>query len=222
MAIFYVLSSLVYILSLIIAFLPFANVIILGEQIRILACLSACKQDTEIITPFKVAAVMNKTGFGRSSKNQNGNIEKEAIQVPETIVSDSGDQENQVDGTTAEEKIGSPKDVSAGESILRMEDHKRQTEQLLRRFESSHFFVRIAESNEPLWSKKRVGEPYSEASTAFEEQLLEDSLETAKKKNSVSASIDRGKFDSRTSGGLARGAANCCSLPNGDIVVCFT
>lgn len=209
-------------MSLIIAFLPFAYVVILGEQIRILACLSACKQDTEIITPFKVAAVMNKTGIGRNSKKQNGNIEREAIQVPETIVSDSGDQDNQVDGTMAEEKIGSPKDVSAGESILRMEDHKRQTEQLLRKFESSHFFVRIAESNEPLWSKKRVGEPFSEASTAFEEQLLEDSLETEKKKNSVSASIDRGNFDSRTSGGLARGAAKCCSLPNGDIVVCFT
>lgn len=222
MPIYYVLSSLVYFWSLIIAFLPFTYVIIIGEQIRILACLSACKQDTEIITPFKVAAAMSKTGIGKSSKKENGNFEREASPVPETIVSDSGDQDNQVDGVMAEEKIDSRKDVTTGESILRMEDHKRQTEQLLRKFENSHFFVRIAESNEPLWSKRRVVEPCSESSTAFEEQLLEDSFETAKKKNSVSASIDRGKFDSRTSGGLARGAAKCCSLPNGDIVVCFT
>ncbi|XP_057777104.1 uncharacterized protein LOC130995724 isoform X2 [Salvia miltiorrhiza] len=193
-----------------------------GEQIRILACLSAYKQDTEIITPFKVAAVMNKSGIGKNSKKQNGNIEGEASPVPETIVTNCGDQDNQTDEIMTEEKIDLPKDVSTGESLLRMEDHKRQTEQLLRRFENSHFFVRIAESNEPLWSKRRVGEDCSESSAAFEEQLLGDSLETAtttKKKNPASASIDRGKFDSRTSGGLARGVAKCCSLPNGDIVV---
>lgn len=187
-----------------------------GEQIRILACLSAYKQDTEIITPFKVAAVMNKTGIGKNSRIQNGNIEGEAIPVPETTVTNSDDQDNQL------VKTDSSRDVSTGESLLRMEDHKRQTEQLLRRFENSHFFVRIAESNEPLWSKRIVGETYSESPTASEEQLAVDFSETAtatKKKKPVSASIDRGKFDSRTSGGLARGAAKCCSLSNGDIVV---
>lgn len=201
------------------SFLTCAYVIIIGEQIRILACLSAYKQDTEIITPFKVAAVMNKTGIGKNSRMQNGNIEGEAIPVPETTVTNSGDQDNQL------VKRDSSRDVSTGESLLRMEDHKRQTEQLLRRFENSHYFVRIAESNEPLWSKRVVGESYSESPSASEEQLAVDFSETAittKKKNPVSASIDRGKFDSRTSGGLARGAAKCCSLSNGDIVVCFT
>lgn len=201
------------------SFLTFAYVIIIGEQIRILACLSAYKQDTEIITPFKVAAVMNKTGIGKNSRIQNGNIEGEAIPVPETTVTNSDDQDNQL------VKTDSSRDVSTGESLLRMEDHKRQTEQLLRRFENSHFFVRIAESNEPLWSKRIVGETYSESPTASEEQLAVDFSETAtatKKKKPVSATIDRGKFDSRTSGGLARGAAKCCSLSNGDIVVCFT
>lgn len=199
-------------------------VIILGEQIRILACLSAYKQDMEIITPFKVAAVMNKTGIGKNFKKQNGNIEGEASPVPETVVTSSADQDNQTDEIITDKKIDSSKDVSTGESLLRMEDHKRQTEQLLRRFENSHFFVRIAESNEPLWSKRRGGENCSESSTAFEERLLGDSFETAitrKKKNPASTSIDKGKFDSRTSGGLARGVAKCCSLPNGDIVVCF-
>lgn len=203
----------------------FAYVIILGEQIRILACLSAYKQDTEIITPFKVAAVMNKNGIGKSSKKQNGNIGGEAIPDSETVVASSGDQDNQHDGIVMKEKIDSVRDVSTGESLLRMEDHKRQTEQLLQRFENSHFFARIAESNEPLWSKRRSQEACFESSAAFEEQLTGDSSETAttsKKKNPVSAAIDRGKLDSRTSGGLARGAAKCCSLSNGDIVVCFT
>ncbi|KAL3631119.1 hypothetical protein CASFOL_024103 [Castilleja foliolosa] len=174
------------------------NFVFPGEQIGILACLSAYKQDTEIITPFKVAAVMNKNGIEEISKKQNGNI---------------GDGENVMKG-----KIDLLKDVSTGESLLRMEDHKRQTEQLLQRFKSSHFFARISESNEPLWSKRRPQEDYS----AYEEQLTGEFSETApttKKMNSVSASIDRGHFDARTSGGLARGAAKCSSLANGDIVV---
>ncbi|KAK6160027.1 hypothetical protein DH2020_003408 [Rehmannia glutinosa] len=193
-----------------------------GEQIRILACLSAYKQDTEIITPFKVAAVMNKNGIGESSKKQNGNIEGETNPVTQTARSSSADQDNQHGETVMKGKIDSLKDVSTGESLLRMEDHRRQTEQLLQRFKNSHFFLRIAESNEPLWSKRRAQEASLKSSAVFEEQLTGNSSETAmtmKKKNPVSAAIDRGHFDARTSGGLARGAVKCSSLSNGDIVV---
>ncbi|KAK4402925.1 hypothetical protein Sango_1033200 [Sesamum angolense] len=96
-----------------------------------------------------------------------------------------------------------------------MEDHERQTQQLLQRFKI-HFFARIAESNEPLCVKRR--EP--ESSATLEEQLTGDSSETAtttKNKNHINAVIDKGNFDARTSGGLARGA-ECWSLSNGDIV----
>ncbi|KAL3824175.1 hypothetical protein ACJIZ3_020204 [Penstemon smallii] len=185
-----------------------------GEQIQILVCLSAYKQDTEIITPFKVAAVMNKNGFGHSPNKQYGNTGEQTNQISETMDSSTGEQDYQNGETVMKGKIDSPKDVT-GESLLRMEDHKRQTEQLLQRFKSSHFFARIAESDEPLWSKRR-------ASETFEEKLNVDSLESAKqatKKNPVSAAIDRGKFDARTSGGVARGSVKCCSLSNGDIVV---
>ncbi|KAI3467400.1 hypothetical protein Pfo_024063 [Paulownia fortunei] len=193
-----------------------------GEQIRILACLSAYKQDIEIITPFKVAAVMNKNGIGESSKKQNGNLGGETNPVSQTVSASSGDQDNQHGEIVMKGKIDSHKDVSTGESLLRMEDHKRQTEQLLQRFKNSHFFARIAESNEALWSKRRAQEARLETSATFEEQLTGDSSETAtttKKKNPTSAAIDRGNFDARTSGGLARGAVKCCSLSNGDIVV---
>ncbi|KAL7091488.1 hypothetical protein ACP275_12G109300 [Erythranthe tilingii] len=190
-----------------------------GEQIRILACLSAYKQDIEIITPFKVAAVMNKNGIGESLKKQNGNIGGETHAVSQTVGAGSDDQDNQPGEIVMKEKIDSNKDVSTGASLLRMEDYERQTKQLLQRFKDSHFFARIAESNEPLWSKRRSQEEFHRSS---EEQVTGDFSETAmamKKKNPMSAAIDKGEFDARTSGGLARGAVKCCSLTNGDIVV---
>ncbi|CAI0627708.1 unnamed protein product [Linum tenue] len=117
-----------------------------GEQVHILACLSASDQDTETITPFKVAAVMCKNGIGQSPERQNGNMNDRSHAEGETSAEEGDDSSVQ----KSDPKV----DVSASESILRMEDHKRQTETLLQRFKNSHFFVRIAESDEPLWSKK--------------------------------------------------------------------
>ncbi|CAN4094710.1 unnamed protein product [Withania somnifera] len=184
--------------------------VIPGEQVHILACLSACKKDTEIITPFKVAAVMNKGGIGQSNQKQNGNTGINSGSVsPEGAVDDSSVSEN---GNT---NIDPEKEVSDGENLLRLEDYKRQTESLVQRFNSSHFFARIAESDEPLWAKRKAMEEVSDMITADgseAEKML-------KKKLSLSASTDKGNFDARTSGGVARNAVKCCALPNGDIVV---
>ena len=92
-----------------------------GEHIQILACLSESKGDAEIITPFKVAEVMNKTVQRKLSDN--------GTSTP------SGDGELSPDGHFAtqngdspgKESLDSQKGVSNGESILRMEDHKRRT-----------------------------------------------------------------------------------------------
>ncbi|XP_073280093.1 uncharacterized protein [Primulina huaijiensis] len=189
-----------------------------GEQIHTLICLSACKQDTEIITPFKVAAVMNKNWTAKGNNKQNGDIEGPENPVSQRVDLSAGGIHDQ-NGMEGDE---SQKDVPTGESLLRMEDYRRQTKQLLEKFKSSHFFARIAESHEPLWTKRRVQEAKLATSETFENKLSGDSLETEKimkKKNSINAAIDRGKFDARTSGGLVRDAAKCCSLPNGDIVV---
>ncbi|XP_073294545.1 uncharacterized protein [Primulina huaijiensis] len=189
-----------------------------GEQIHILICLSACKQDTEIITPFKVAAVMNKNWIGKGNDKQNGDIEGPKDPVTQRVDLSAGGLHDQ----NGMEGVESQKDVPTGESLLRMEDYRRQTKQLLQNFESSHFFARIAQSYEPLWTKRRVQKSELATSEIFEKNLSGDSLETEKimkKKNSTTAAIDRGKFDARTSGGLVRDAAKCCSLPNGDIVV---
>ncbi|KAJ4886833.1 hypothetical protein Rs2_26581 [Raphanus sativus] len=175
-----------------------------GEQIQILACLSDSKADAEIITPpFKVAEVMSRTLVQRKlSDKQNGVISD--VERYESIPLADGDNGH----SPGKESVDSQKDVSDGESILRMEDHRRRTEDLLSRFQESHFFVRIAESGEPLWSKK---------SSLVVSDTEEEEDE---KRPCVSAFVDRGDFDPDVvAGGLARSKAKCCALPNGDIVV---
>uniref|UniRef100_A0A1J3JMW3 Uncharacterized protein n=1 Tax=Noccaea caerulescens TaxID=107243 RepID=A0A1J3JMW3_NOCCA len=182
-----------------------------GEQIQILACLSESKGDTEIITPFKVAEVMSRSGQRKGSDKQNGDM-SDGVSTP------SGDGEMSPDGQFAtqngdspgKESLDSQKDLSDGESILRMEDHKRRTEDLLTRFQKSHFFVRIAESGEPLWSKK---------SSLAADVESDEKRKNRKRRPCVSAFVDRGEFDPNAAGGVARSRAKCCALPNGDIVV---
>ncbi|XP_024990399.1 uncharacterized protein LOC112524689 isoform X2 [Cynara cardunculus var. scolymus] len=151
-----------------------------GEQVHILACLSGYKQDTEIITPFKVAEMMSKNGNGRNAKKQNG------------------------------------------ESLLRMEDHRRQTEMLLQRFRNSHFFARTAEADEPLWSKRKTQETFRESTEMIGGKFTAHDVESIKgadKNPLLKASVDRGNLDASTSGGVARNGFKCSSLANGDIVV---
>ncbi|THG03092.1 hypothetical protein TEA_000890 [Camellia sinensis var. sinensis] len=197
-----------------------------GEQVHVLACLSAYKQDTEIITPFKVAEVMSKNGIGKNTKKQNGNIGYETDTVSESVeVSPDSHDVDQNGENILKEKIGPQKDISAGESLLRMEDHKRQTQKLLQRFENSHFFVRISESDEPLWSKRSSSEQSLESSEMVAEMFTADSAGTRKTSNSrgsLNAVIDRGSFDASVSGGLARDAVKCCSLSNGDIMAALS
>ncbi|KAF5193796.1 heat-inducible transcription repressor [Thalictrum thalictroides] len=180
-----------------------------GEQVHILACLSASKKDTEIITPFKVAAVMSKNGILKHNTKQHNEVREN----DSNSVSDGGEgnsahlsaakTEQNGETLSMKESIDTKVDVSASESLVRMEDHKKQTESQLERFKNSHFFVRIAESDEPLWSKRSIQESSSETST----------------KTEANAYIDRGSFDANVSGGVARDAVKCCSLSNGDIVM---
>ncbi|TYI99982.1 hypothetical protein E1A91_A13G056300v1 [Gossypium mustelinum] len=192
-----------------------------GEQVHVLACLSACNQETEIITPFKVAAVMCKSGKRRGAQKQNGNMEGETNSVPEGgDASLNGAVMDQNGENLEKDKIDPAKDVSASESFLRMEDHRRQTETLLKRFKNSHFFVRIAESDEPLWSKKGASEKSPESSEMDTRQSIANETKNAAKNISrQNAVIDRGNFDANVSGGVARDSIKCCSLSSGDIVV---
>ncbi|KAK9060282.1 hypothetical protein SSX86_020986 [Deinandra increscens subsp. villosa] len=179
-----------------------------GEQVHILACLSACKQDTEVITPFKVAELMSKNGIGRNAKKQNGEVIHGSSPVPEVGSSlVAQDSDNIANGKTDPKK-----DAPTGESLLRIEDHRRQTEMLLQRFKNSHLFARIAEADEPLWSKRKNQETFREST-----EMIGGKLSEYDDKNALP--VDRENPDASTSGGVARNGFKCSSLANGDIVV---
>ncbi|KAJ0725682.1 hypothetical protein HanPI659440_Chr12g0461641 [Helianthus annuus] len=175
-----------------------------GEQVHILACLSAYKQDTEVITPFKVAELMSKNGI----KKQNGEVIHGSPLVHEVASSPvaQGSDDN------ANGKAGPKKDMPTGESLLRMEDYRRQTEMLLQRFRNSHFFARIAEADEPLWSKRKAHETFRESTEMIGGKLGEYD-------DKKILPLDRENSDASTSGGVARNGFKCSALPNGDIVV---
>lgn len=193
-------------------------------------CLSAPKQNTEVITPFRVAAVMCKNGI----REQNLEHQPEVMATVSTssmgkVVSSGTDQaaviqnvEDSGETTSIRHNIDTNQDVSASETLLRMEDHKKQTESLLERFKNSHFFVRIAESDEPLWSRKCVAEssPNSEAVRGnFRSSAGFGKVSGGN--STLNAVVDVGDFDANASGGMGRSSVKCCSLHNGDIVVCF-
>lgn len=187
------------------------DVLVLGEQVKLLICLPANKHITRIDA--------RKSGTGERHQTHGGKFVGGSNPVLQAKEAETAEENNR--NGDAEGKIDLQKDV-AGESFLEMEDHRRQTDRMLGVFKNSHFFARIAESDEPLWSERSSQAACVRSSKTFTENLAEDSLETAKtqkKKNPISVVIDRGKFDSPTSGGVARGAAKCCSLSNGDIVV---
>ncbi|WOH12652.1 hypothetical protein DCAR_0832159 [Daucus carota subsp. sativus] len=186
-----------------------------GEQVHVLACLSPYKHDTETITPFKVAAMMNKNGIGRIPKIENGKIADEPENVSSRVEVTSDGHDNDQNGVG---QFDFKKDASHGESLLRMENQKRQTETLLQSFRNSHFFVRIADSHKSLWSRRRESGASAESSSATESFDGADIRKT-EKKTSLSASVDRGGFDASSSGGMARNSIECCALSNGDIVV---
>ncbi|KAL9328014.1 hypothetical protein ACSQ67_003017 [Phaseolus vulgaris] len=173
-----------------------------GEQVHILACLSACKQET---SSFKIDAAISETGTGHNPKKENGNTENRNNTV-------SGEGEL---STSGKEQLD---DVSDGDSLLQEEVLKKQTSLLLQKFENSHFFVRISESDDPLWSKRSSTENFPDTSNANNENGSTNTCEGSTL-SSICAVIDRGNFDSNVSGGVARNSVKCCALPNGDIVV---
>ncbi|KAL3511169.1 hypothetical protein ACH5RR_030570 [Cinchona calisaya] len=196
------------------------SIVFPGEQVHVLVCLSARKQDVEIITPFKVAAVMNKNGIGRSSKKENDKARGENNSVSGRMGEGSADDQDVNLNSLNKDRIDSQNYISAGESLIRMEDHRRQTETLLQKFKDSHFFVRIAESDEPLWSKRRAPLESLDSTEVAEKFNIDNSeSKTASKKVAVTAIVDRGNCNSSITGGLARNAIKCHSLSNGDIVV---
>ncbi|URE00316.1 hypothetical protein MUK42_06596 [Musa troglodytarum] len=197
-----------------------------GEHMHILVCLSAWKQESEIITPFRVAAAMSRNGKSSSNKKQH----IETLGKPSSPVSLNGivssipeetvDQnaENNSETLSAASDLSPKDDISATESLLRMESHKQQTEIILESFKNSNFFIRIIESDEQLWSRRN--DPSAMNSEAVGRRSHPNNgSKKVPRSNVVSAVVDKGSFDGNTSGGVARDTVKCYSLSNGDIVV---
>ncbi|KAG0520864.1 hypothetical protein BDA96_08G110900 [Sorghum bicolor] len=180
-----------------------------GEQVHILACLSASKQDVQVISPFRIAAVMSKNGNSlQNSTNKSSPVS--ANGHDNGAAGESGYQDVELNG----EASPTEHDILETQSLLQMEDRKQQIEHVLRRFRGSNFFVRIAESDEPLWSKKRV------TSTTMADERSDNQGNSKSSRSNVYNTIsDKGIFDGSTSGGVARDVVKCYSLQNGDIVV---
>ena len=181
-----------------------------GEQVHILVCLSASKQDTQVISPFRIAAVMSKNG----NSLQNSTSKSSPVSAnghDNGAAGESGYQDVELNG----EASPSEHDILETQSLLQMEDHKKQIEHMLQRFKESNFFVRIAESDEPLWSKKRVT-----ATTTAEDWSDSQGNSKTSRSNVYNTISDKGIFYGSTSGGVARDTVKCYYLQNGDIVVC--
>ncbi|CAD6265502.1 unnamed protein product [Miscanthus lutarioriparius] len=180
-----------------------------GEQVHIVACLSASKQDTQVISPFRIAAVMSKNGNSlQNSTSKSSPVSANGHDNGEA--GESGYQDVELNG----EGCPSEHDILETQSLLQMEDHKQQIEHMLQRFRESNFFVRIAEPDEPLWSKKRVT-----ATTTAEDWSDSQGNSKTSRSNVYNTISDKGIFYGITSGGVARDTVKCYSLQNGDIVI---
>lgn len=123
---------------------------------------------------------------------------------------DIDNEHNGVNGVvTSKDTFNSNMDLSKDDTLIQIDHHKQKTESLLARFEKSYYFVRFAESDEPLWSKKMKDESNDSGSKNVSSEIF------------LNSNIDSGSFHGCTSGGLSTSSAKCHSLSNGDIVVCF-
>ncbi|XP_047960672.1 uncharacterized protein LOC125205654 [Salvia hispanica] len=190
------------------------NFVLAGEQVRLLICLSPNKRGSDTFRPSE-----NVVGQRSSRENEKFVGGTNSVSHSQYASTEKPKDKN----GEARENPHSQKNASTGESMPENDDQRKHTDQLLQRFKDSHFFARIAESNEPLWSERSAQEACFKLMETCKEKLIGDSSDTAqtlKDKNpTTSVVIDRGELHSPTSGGVARGAAKCCSLPNGEIVV---
>ncbi|XP_068638913.1 uncharacterized protein [Aristolochia californica] len=191
-----------------------------GEQLHILVCLSTSKQDTEVITPVKVAAVMSKNGIVDQNDMQQ-NKTHDTIPNSRLEVADSDTKEN--GGTELMmEKTDRQHDILDSESTLRSESHRERTQTLLARFRNSHFFVRIVDADDDPQSNRNLAESSSSLSEVGREKSRTSNFKSRRflpRDSHFNTVIDKGSFDASAAGGMARNIISCCALPNGDIVV---
>ncbi|BFI31740.1 hypothetical protein MPTK2_3g24570 [Marchantia polymorpha subsp. ruderalis] len=202
-----------------------------GEQFHILVHVTT--QDspgTERLTPFKVAAAMNKVAALKAKQGPTETSistgENSTADASEGVEKDNVDGVNDAEGETeSETKVDSPKVPRTKTEDTKIDDNsetegglKRKSLMLLESFRKSHFYVRIMSGQDelPLGKKKTV--PEGSLSVSISTKGVEEQNKRGTS-GGTPVVMERGKFNPHTAGGVARNAVTCTPLANGDIVV---
>lgn len=206
--------------------------ICVGEQFHIL--VHARAEDPagpEIVTPFKVAAAMNKFAAKKAQEAASGASEGDketggGDTTPndgESLAEELGKAEWELKSKEVRERsegisaIQSAEYSSSPTAVLQQEAKKTRTLALLETFRKSHYYVRVSEADEPLWKNRavRAADPSSPAV----EGRVPDGPNEVGTHGCTPVPVEWGSFDPQSAGGIARRLVGCSLLDNGDIVV---
>lgn len=181
-----------------------------GERVSIVVYVSSHDPSMpEIITPFRVAAMMEKV-----NQRQEEDIKSSTTSASHDSLEASG--EGQKKDLVAKELHGKS---AVGGMVLMTEEHKNRSAALLHMFQSSHFFTRISGTEEQVWKKGKISD---QATEELDDGTISTSSSEQKRFTEIAEPvpivIEGGDFDPRNAGGVARNA-RCYSFDNGDVAV---
>lgn len=181
-----------------------------GEQFHVIIHISVHHPEVPgTITPFKVAAAMEKGSTDHAAQSSQGSLSDNMnIKTPKSAKSSlKGKWFNTTPGGNLlaisewldEQQLEGDDDGAPSESQM------KRTAMLLESFRNSHFHVKI-------------GKKAADASNSQDSED-EDGDIPAIPHGCRPVFTEDGKFEPLSAGGLARGSTSCWSLQNGDVVV---
>ncbi|MCO5613054.1 hypothetical protein L7F22_067328 [Adiantum nelumboides] len=185
-----------------------------GECVSIVVYVSSHDPSMpQIITPFRVAAMLEKVNLKEKGSTRKGGL---------FVAGDSSKtslEEDKQQLVAEKVELSSLKNGSSNaEKVLMIEEHKKRSAALVHLFQNSHFFTRIVGAEEQVSQEEKFfGQSAEELddgtfSTSSEHKKLTKSVEP------VPVAIEGPDFNPRYAGGVARNA-RCYSFDNGDIAV---
>ncbi|CAM6102824.1 unnamed protein product [Calypogeia fissa] len=217
-----------------------------GEQFHVLVHVRAeDPSGPEILTPFKVAAAMNKLAAKKTKQESSGAFEGDdetkatdtetgAIDTGIVASDTSKDGEplgdelrsrgwrlnlGEISGNEGSSPPHSSEYSSSPTTALNQEGKKKRTLMLLENFRKSHYYTRILKEDEPLWKKRVVGAVEPPPTVGEGRTSDEPNNKKVGTYGCTAVPIEEGRFDPHSAGGIARRAVGCSLLDNGDIVL---
>ena len=202
-----------------------------GEQFHIIVHISVHPGASGIITPFKVAAAIDKESrsedHGSDSmqdsepSSQDSLLESAKIKTPKSAKSAlKGKWFNTTPGGNLVAVSEWLDEQQSEDNAVSSEGQRRRTAMLLESFQNSHFHVKIGKRADGTVTKLQdaAGKP-EQPGLSDEEGSDRENPATAHGCTPVMK--EDGKFEPLSAGGLARGSTSCWSLQNGDVVVSY-